>query len=110
MKSFGYCRDALVATFTKEESFRLETIGLAVLVLAMAAGDWPWWKCLAMLACYLLIPLAEVLNSAIEDVCNLVTRERNELVKNAKDKGALAVLGAIVINAVALLALLAMPD
>lgn len=107
-KSFGYCRDALAATFAKEESFRLETIAFAILLAVMLLCGWPWWKKLSMLAGYILIPLTEILNSAIEDVCNLITIERNPLVKNAKDKGALAVLFAIILNALLLIALLMM--
>lgn len=109
-KSFGYTWDGLVSTFGKEESFRLETIALAILLAVMLLCPWPWWKRIAMLACYLLIPLVEVLNSAIEDVCNLITLERNPLVKDAKDKGALAVLLAIILNAGALAALILADD
>ncbi len=105
-KSFGYCWDGFRATFAKEESFRLEAIAFVLLCLAMAICPWPAWKKIAMIACYLLIPLTELLNSAIEDVCDLITREHSLLVKNAKDKGALAVLAAIVLNALALAALL----
>lgn len=109
-KSFGYCWDALVVTVRKEESFRLEMIAFVLLALVMVACGWPWWKKTGMMAGYLLIPLVEVLNSAIEDVCDLVTKERNELVKNAKDKGALAVLAAIVFNALLLATLILVDD
>ena len=105
-RSFGYSWNALKSTFAKEESFRLETLAFAILLAVMAACPWPAWKKLAMLACYLAIPLAETLNSAIEDICNLVTRDHAELVKNAKDKGALAVLFAIILNALVLIALI----
>ncbi len=105
-KSFGYCRDGFLAAFAKEESFRLEMIALVLLCLAMLVCPWPLWKKVALIAGYLLIPLAELLNSAIEDVCNLVTLEYSPLVKNAKDKGALAVLAAIILNALLLTALI----
>lgn len=108
--SLGYCRDGLVAVFRKEESFRLETLGLAILLPALLLSSWPAWKITAMLACYLLIPLAELFNSAIEDVCDLITREHSPEVKAAKDKGALAVLFAIVVNALALATLLLLRD
>lgn len=109
-KSFGYTWDAYQAMYSKEESFRLELIALVLLAVILVLSPWPWWKVIAMLASYLLIPLVEALNSAIEDVCDLITREKNELVKNAKDKGALAVLLAIIMNAGVLVALLLMED
>ena len=105
-KSFSYCWDGLKVTFLKEESFRLEAIALVILLAVMVVCPWPWWKKTAMIASYLLIPLVEILNSAIEDVCDLITRDHSPLVKNAKDKGALAVLFAIVFNALVLLTLL----
>lgn len=109
-KSFGYTWDACLAMIAKEESFRLELIAFAILIVILLLSPWPWWKVVAMLASYLLIPLVETLNSAIEDVCDLITREKNELIKNAKDKGALAVLLAIIVNAGVLVTLLLMED
>lgn len=106
LKSFGYSWDGLKATFTKEESFRLECIALIALGAILCASPWPWWKVVVMLAGYLLIPLVELLNSAIEDVCDLITREHSPLIKNAKDKGAMAVLMAIICNALLLVALI----
>jgi diacylglycerol kinase (ATP) len=106
-KSFGYSWDGLKATFAKEESFRLETLSFIILLAAMLVCRWPWWKQLILATTFLLIPLLEIVNSAIEDICDLITREPSALIKNAKDKGALAVLIAIVINALTLALLLA---
>lgn len=105
-RSFGYCRDGLKAIFRKEESFRLESLAFAVMLPCLALSAWPLWKCLALTGCFLLIPLAEIFNSAIEDICDGITLEYAPFVKNAKDKGALAVLTAILVNALVLAALL----
>lgn len=104
-RSFGYSWDGLKATFQKEESFRLEGIAFVAVLAAIAASAWPAWKCLLLIASYLLIPLVEILNSAIEDICDGISREFRPFIKDAKDKGALAVLAAIVINAFVLAAL-----
>lgn len=106
LKSFVYSWDGLKATFAKEESFRLETIALLVLLLVMMLCPWPWWKKITMLASYLFIPLVEIINSAIEDICDLITRDHSPLIKNAKDKGSMAVLVAIIINVLVLIALI----
>ncbi len=106
LRSLGYCWDALLSMYRNEPSFRLELLAGAALVGVLVISPWPVWKKLVMFAFFLLIPLAEVLNTAIEDVCNLVTREHHPLVKAAKDKGALAVFLAILINVAALAALL----
>lgn len=109
-KSFGYCRDAFVAMFRKEESFRLELIALVVLIAVLLLSGWPWWKRSLLIGGYLLVPLTEMLNSAIEDVCDLISGEWNERIKSAKDKGALAVLAAIIVNVFLLAALLLIED
>lgn len=98
-RSLGYSRDALRSVFIKEESFRLECVGFVLLCIFLFAYPWPLWKKLAMAGSYMLIFFAETVNSAIEDVCNLVTMEHSPIVKDAKDKGALAVLFAIILNA-----------
>lgn len=105
-KSFGYSWDGLRATFQKEESFRLEVIAFVIVLLCLAFSPWPTWKRLVMVGSFLLIPLVEILNSAIEDICDGITREYALFIKNAKDKGALAVLLAIIVNAFVLAALI----
>ncbi len=107
-RSFGYCLDAFRATCRNEESFRLELAVFAVLLLCLGLSPWPLWKCLAMVGSYQLIFFAEIVNSALEDICDGITREHVSFVKDAKDKGALAVLVAIVFNAFALATLIAL--
>ncbi|MDR2406101.1 MAG: diacylglycerol kinase [Deltaproteobacteria bacterium] len=93
------------SSFKKEEAIKLETVTLVVLVIVLFFVPWPLWKKLAMTASYLLIPLVELINSSIEDICDLVTTEYNEKVKDSKDKGSAAVLVAMIINIVVLVAL-----
>jgi diacylglycerol kinase (ATP) len=100
---FSLC--GLASAFRKEEAVKLETIALVLLVAILAFVPWPLWKKLALTASYLLVPFTELLNSAIEDVCDLVSPEYNEKVKTAKDKGSAAVLVAMIINFVVLAAL-----
>lgn len=105
-KSFGYAWDGFKAAFAKEESFRLEMIAFCLLAAGLCLVSWPPWKKIALGACFILVPMAEMFNSAIEDVCDLVTLDPSPRIKSAKDKGALAVLFAIVVNAGVLAALL----
>lgn len=106
VKSFSYCWDGLRDVFRCEESFRLEALCYPVLLAAMLLLRWPVWKILFMSASYLLIPLMETINSAIENICDLVSPWHSRQVKRAKDKGALAVLFAIVVNLLVLFVLL----
>jgi diacylglycerol kinase (ATP) len=106
-KATQYSLAGLKNAFIKEESIRLETMAFGLLFLIMLLVPWPFWKKAALLASFLLIPLCELLNSAIEDICDMHTKEYNEYVKTAKDKGSAAVLVAIFINLLVLGALLA---
>jgi len=106
VKASGYSFDGLKSAFVKEESFRLEILALVLLVLILFFVPWPLWKKVGLTAIFILIPLAEIFNSALEDLCDLVSPEFNPLIKSAKDKGSAAVLLAIVINLLALAALI----
>lgn len=107
VKASLYSWDGLKSAFIKEEAFRLEVIALGLLMVILGLTPWPLWKKAALTAGFLLIPLTELLNSAVEDLCDLVCPERHPLVKNAKDKGSAAVLLAIMANLAVLAALIA---
>ena len=104
-----YSLQGLRSAFVKEESIRLETLALILLTAVLALVPWPVWKKAALLGAYLLIPLTELLNSAIEDLCDLVSTGYDERIKSAKDKGSAAVLLAIILSLLALAALIACP-
>ncbi|MDR1040269.1 MAG: diacylglycerol kinase [Deltaproteobacteria bacterium] len=104
-----YSLCGLGSAFRKEEAVKLETLALVLLVAILFIVPWPAWKKVALVAAYLLVPFTELLNSAIEDVCDLVSPEYNEKVKTAKDKGSAAVLVAIIFDFVVLAALVKAP-
>lgn len=106
VRAFGYSWAGLKNAFVKEEAFRLEALGLVLLGLVLPFVPWPLWKKCALLAVFFLIPLTELLNTAVEDVCDLVSPGYNDFIKNAKDKGSAAVLLALVINVLALAGLI----
>ena len=106
VRALGFSGQGLQAAFLKEEAFRLEVLGLGLLGAGLAVWPWPLWKKAALLAAYLLIPLAELFNSALEDLCDLVSPDYHSLAGQAKDKGSAAVLLAIGVNVLILLALI----
>ncbi len=106
VKAFSYSWDGLKSAFIKEEAFRLESLGLLILLLVLFLVAWPFWKKAALLAAFMLIPLTELLNSAVEDLCDLVCPDQHPLVKAAKDKGSAAVLLAIIVALLVLLVLI----
>ena len=106
VKAFSYSVDGLKSAFIKEEAFRLESLGLVLLILVLLFVPWPLWKKFSLAAVFLLIPLSELFNSAIEDLSDLVSPDYHPLIKGAKDKGSAAVLLAIFVSLLALAALI----
>jgi len=105
VRALGFSGRGLKSAFIKEEAFRLEVLGLVLMGAALAASAWPMWKKAALVAAYMLIPLAELFNSALEGICDLISTDHHPLIGQAKDKGSAAVLLAIVVNILVLAAL-----
>src|SRR5690606_14982670 len=98
----------LRAAWLNESSFRLEIYLLAVLApLALWLGGDGVERALLLGSC-LLVPLVELLNSALEAVIDRFGNEHHELVGRAKDMGSAAVFVAMV-NAGAVWALVLAP-
>ena len=99
VRATGYSWQGLRAAYRHEEAFRQETWLCLVLVpLGLYLGDGGVEKAL-LAASVLLLPLVEILNSALEAVVDRVGDERHELSGRAKDMGSAAVALAILIMA-----------
>ncbi len=91
MNAVKYSAAGFRAAWINEEAFRQEIL-LAVLVVPF--GFWLGATCTqrAILAgSYFIIPLTELLNSAVEAAIDRVGQERHELSRRAKDLGSAAV-------------------
>ena len=99
-----YSWKGFVAAWVNEEAFRQEIIAcLFLLPLALWLGESGIERALLVLS-VLMVPLVELLNSAVEAAMDRVGRERHPLSGRAKDMGSAAVFLALVI-AVAIWAL-----
>lgn len=87
-----YSMQGLAACFRHEEAFRVEVL-LALLMTPTAfwIAQSPLQLAL-LLGTLLLVMIVELLNSAVETVVDLFSRERHELAGRAKDQGSAAVL------------------
>lgn len=91
-RAFTYSWTGLRAAVRHEAAFRQElAIGLPALLLA------PWlapgrWQLLAMVGVVLLVWIVELLNSALEAVCDAVSVDHHPLLGRAKDLGSAAVM------------------
>ena len=104
LRSFRYALDGLRFTFFTQHNAQIHVAStLAVLAigwwLQLNANDWRW-----LVVAIVLVWLAELFNTAIEYLCDLISPEFHLAVRRAKDIAAGAVLvssvGALVIGAV----------
>ena len=92
LKSFIYATQGLRAAFKDQRNLKIQ---LLVALLVINAGfffrieSWEWC---VILICIGLVIGFELMNSAIESLVDLVTRERNPLAGKVKDIAAGAVL------------------
>jgi diacylglycerol kinase (ATP) len=98
--AFGYSVKGLKACFEVEEAFRQEVFILIVLLpLGLWLGETPVERAM-LVGSLLLVPIVELLNSAIEANVDRVGTERHELSARAKDIASAAVFMSIMFAAV----------
>jgi diacylglycerol kinase (ATP) len=94
--AFGYSMKGFKACFELEEAFRQEVFLLIPLIpLGLWLGETPVERAL-LVGSLLIVPIVELLNSAIEANVDRVGMERNELSARAKDIASAAVFSSIV--------------
>jgi len=92
IRSFGYAYEGLRYCYIKETNFRIHTF-FAVLVvitgfsLNISLTDW-----MIIIACIGMVLVLEMINTAIEYLCDIVSLERKPQIKAIKDIAAGAVL------------------
>ena len=97
-KNTQYALDGLIHAFKTESSFKLELLAGMFIIPTIFLLDLTVMSQIVLLVTAFLILIVELLNSAVENVVDLVTKEIHPLAKNAKDIGATAVMFSIVLH------------
>jgi len=97
-KNASYALDGLLHAIKNETSFKLELLIALIVFPAIYFFPFALIYKLVLVITYFLIMIAELLNSAVENVVDLVTKEIHPLAKAAKDIGATAVLFSVVLH------------
>ena len=95
-KNARYAMEGLMEVFATETSFKIETIIALVVWTGLIFVEIPLLAKAALGLSILFVMIAEIANSAIERVVDLVTQEHHPLAKQAKDAGAAMVLLSVV--------------
>ncbi len=90
--TFIHAAGGIGYAFRKEANFRVHVLAMALVsalgvVLQISAMEW-----LFVAGCCMLVLSMELMNTAIENVCNLVSEEYHPMIKIVKDVAAAAVL------------------
>lgn len=99
IRAAGFSWAGLRAAFRHEAAFRQEMLLTLVLVpLALYLGETGVERAL-LAASWLIVPIVELLNSAVEAVVDRIGDEHHELAGRAKDIGSAAVLVSLILTA-----------
>jgi diacylglycerol kinase (ATP) len=100
VNAFGFSLKGLQECYQLEEAFRQELwLIIPLIPVALWAGDTPTERAL-LVGSLLIVPIVELLNSAIEANVDRIGYERHELSGRAKDIASAAVLLSLVFAAV----------
>jgi len=97
-KNTKYALEGLIHAFKTESSFRLELVlSIFVFIMIYIIEIGLLYKFVLVITAFLIL-IIELLNSAVENVVDLVTKEIHPLAKSAKDIGATAVMFSIILH------------
>ena len=97
-KNTQYALDGLIHAYKTEVSFKLELLIAFIVFPAIYLSPFELWMKAILIFTYFLIMIIELVNSALENVVDLVTKEIHPLAKSAKDIGATAVMFTIILH------------
>ncbi len=97
LRSFGFAWQGLRHAWRTQPNFRIE---LGIGLLALAASRWLGVDPVPVLLLTLAVLSLELVNTAVEAICDLVSPEPHPLVKTAKDASAAAVLMAAAVSVI----------
>lgn len=102
--SFGFALSGIVHAFVENRNLRIHMImGIAAFVLSYLLGITRIEKLIILLV-ILLVIASEMINTALEEMTDLITNEHRQEAKAAKDVAAgmvlVAAVGAVIVGAV----------
>lgn len=101
LASLGHACNGLLGFFSTERNGRIQ-VCFAIIALAAAAcfgiSDMQW---LVVLMCIALVLSLEMMNSAVEKLCDLVHKDYHPAIKVIKDVAAASVLLSAIVSAIA---------
>lgn len=98
IKSFGWAFTGLKDCILHEKNFRIQYVLAFLVVIAGFFLDLSSTEWMIILLCFAVVLSFEIINSAIEKLCDLVSPDFNLTIKKVKDMSASAVLLSAIIT------------
>ena len=99
IKSFGFAFQGLLYTIKTQRNFRIHLIATFIVLCCSAYYHIEMLEFLILLICIGLVLFAELVNTSIETIVDLVSPDYHKLAKITKDTAAASVLVLVMISA-----------
>ena len=93
-----YALQGLARAWSEQQAFRHEAAVLGILFVVMLVTEQNLADVLLVLGGWLFVMSIELLNSAVENAFNLISREQDDRIKAGKDMASAAIFLAIAAN------------
>lgn len=92
LRSFSYALSGLRWAIATQRNLKIHCVAATLAVGAGLIQNIAAWKWCVLILCIALVWATELLNTALETLCDRITLEPDELIRRAKDTAAAAVL------------------
>ena len=92
LKSFGYAFEGIISAIKSESHLRFHLVAAFYVFLFAAVSDFTHTQWVALILTVCLVIFSELVNTALEEVCDLYSKDINPKIKRIKDVSAGAVL------------------
>ena len=100
LTSFGWARHGLKTVWKEERNFRIETFIAILVIIAGFIRNFTPVQWLFLIIAIALVLLAEIVNTAIEDICDVIEPNKSPAIGKIKDMMAAYVLGSSIVAAI----------
>ncbi|MEO7316968.1 MAG: diacylglycerol kinase family protein [Ginsengibacter sp.] len=100
IKSFKFAFEGLRDALLHERNFRIQVVVFIIVIIAGFSFQINSTEWIFILLCAAVVLSTEIINSAIEKLCNFVSPEIHPLIKKIKDFSAAAVLVGTILSVI----------
>lgn len=100
IKAFANAFNGIKYFFLHEKNGKIQLCVASIVVFVAAGMDVSTMQWIALLFCIAMVLAAEMMNTAIEHLCNMIQEEYHPVIKIVKDVSAGAVLFISIISAI----------